>query len=115
MNFISVVLQIMVLKTVLIKNATAFIVKIFIWNSITYRVLFVYASRKIFWVFLFQYRYLFANFVSQFDSIRGYLLTFFCFLYYFKDYEEEEKWPSPSPSMPSGSTNGRRMDRDEDL
>jgi len=40
---------------------------------------------------------------------------FFCFLYYFKDYEEEEKWPSPSPSMPSGSTNGKRVDRDEDL
>ena len=81
MNLISVVLQIMVLKTVLIKNATAFIVKIFIWNSITYRVLFVYASRKIFWVFLFQY--LFANFVSQFDSIRGYLLTFFLFFVLF--------------------------------
>ena len=83
-------------------------------KCMTYRVLFVYASRKIFGEFLFQY--LFANFVSQFDSIRGYLLTFFLFfLYYFKDYEEEEKWPSPSPSMPSGSTNGKRVDRDEDL
>lgn len=46
----------------------------------TYQVLFVYAFRKIFEVFLFQNLFV----CSQFDSIRGYFLTFFLFLYYFK-------------------------------
>ena len=39
----------------------------------TYQVLFVYAFRKIFEVFLFQNLFV----CSQFDWIRGYFLTFF--------------------------------------